>query len=131
MVTALTEDVLMPAIGFVTGGIDSSDRFLILSRVPESYTGSLHDYAALKPAAVTVIGSGSLLTAAVNFLIMAFILFLLVNFAHRLMPEKKVAPSGPGEVELLGDIRDQFVQANARAEPGAYRGPDGGAPKFR
>ena len=129
IVTALTEDVLMPAIGLVTGGIDFSNRFLILSRVPESYAGSLHDYAALKRAGVTMIGYGSLLTAAVNFLIMAFVVFLLVKFAHRLMPEKKAAPSGPSEVELLAEIRDQLVRANARAEPGAAGRPDGEASK--
>ncbi len=125
IVTALTEDVLMPTVGLITGGIDFSNRFLILSRVPESYTGSLHDYAALKRAGVTMIGYGSLITAAVNFIIMAFVIFLLVKFAHRLIPDKKAEAGGPSEVELLGEIRDQLVRANRRAEqePGAKDRP--------
>ncbi|MBO9575495.1 MAG: large conductance mechanosensitive channel protein MscL [Sphingobium sp.] len=115
IVTSLTDDVLMPTIGLTTGGIDFSNRFLIVSPIPAGYTGSLTDYAALKKAGVAMIGYGSLITAVVNFLIMAFVIFLLVRLAHKLMPENK-KPGAPSEIDLLTDIRDELARQNAGAK---------------
>jgi len=75
---------------------------------PATYTGSLEDYAALKKAGVSMLGYGSFVTAIINFLILAFVIFLIVRQANKLTakPEAPAAPAGPTEVELLAEIRD-------------------------
>jgi large conductance mechanosensitive channel len=106
IIASLTDDILMPVIGAVTG--DFSNRFAIIGSVPAGYAGSLEDYAALKKAGVAMIGYGSFVTAVINFVIMAFVIFLIVRQANKLMPapETASAPAGPSEVELLTEIRD-------------------------
>lgn len=112
IVTSLTEDILMPVIGKVTGGIDFSSMFVRLGAVPATYKGSLDDYAALKKAGVPMLGYGSFITAAINFVIMAFVIFLIVKGANTLIrkEEPKAAesatPPAPTEVDLLAEIRD-------------------------
>lgn len=112
IVTSLTEDILMPVIGKVTGGIDFSSMFVRMGAVPATYKGSLDDYAALKKAGVPMLGYGSFITAAINFVIMAFVIFLIVKGANTLIrkEEPKAAesatPPAPTEVDLLAEIRD-------------------------
>lgn len=111
IVTSLTEDLIMPVVGLITGGINFSNKFLILGAIPETYKGSLADYAALKAAGVALFGYGAFLTNVINFLLMAFVIFLLVHFAAKLMAKPEHAappasPSGPSEVDLLTEIRD-------------------------
>ena len=111
IVTSLTEDLIMPVVGLVTGGINFSNKFVILGAIPETYKGSLADYAALKAAGVALFGYGAFLTNVINFLLMAFVIFLLVHFAAKLMAKPEQAappapPSGPSEVDLLTEIRD-------------------------
>ncbi|OYX66849.1 MAG: large-conductance mechanosensitive channel protein [Sphingomonadales bacterium 32-64-17] len=110
IVTSLTGDVIMPFVGYIFGGADFSSYFILLS-APEGYEGSMTDYAALKEAGAAMIGYGALATAIINFLILAFIIFLLVRYANRLKarfekPEAPAAPSGPSEIDLLIEIRD-------------------------
>jgi large conductance mechanosensitive channel len=106
IVTSLTGDVIMPAIGAVFGGVDFSNHFILLS-VPDGYEGSVTDYAALKEAGAAMIGYGAFLTALINFVILAFVIFLLVRTANRLIAKKdETPPAGPSEIELLGEIRD-------------------------
>jgi large conductance mechanosensitive channel len=105
IVTSLTGDIIMPVIGAIFGGADFSNHFVLLS-VPAGYDGSLTDYAALKEAGAAMIGYGAFLTAVMNFLILAFVIFLLVRWASRLIAKKEEAPAGPSEVELLTEIRD-------------------------
>ena len=108
IVTSLTGDVIMPVIGALFGGLDLSNHFVLLS-VPESYEGSLADYAALKEAGAAMIGYGAFLTALLNFLILAFVIFLLVRTANRLIAKKEeTAPAGPSEIDLLTEIRDEL-----------------------
>ncbi len=104
IVTSLTGDVIMPVIGAIFGGADLSNYFVLLS-VPAGYEGSTADYAALKEAGAAMIGYGAFLTAVINFLILAFVIFLLVRTANRLIAKKDEA-AGPTEVELLTEIRD-------------------------
>ena len=106
IVASLTDDVLMPVIGKLTGGVDFSSKFVLLGPVSAKYTGSLTDYAALKKAGVAMLGYGSFITAIINFLIMAFVIFLIVKGANKLAPKPEAAPAGPTEVELLAEIRD-------------------------
>ena len=107
IVTSLTGDVIMPLIGALFGGADFSNYFVLLS-VPEGYAGSLSDYAALKEAGAAMIGYGAFLTAVINFGILAFVIFLLVRAANRLIAKKEEAPAGPSEVDLLTEIRDEL-----------------------
>ena len=105
--TSLTEDLIMPVIGAIFGGLDFSSYFVLLGPVPEGYRGSLSDYAALKAAGAPVLGWGQFVTVLINFLILAFIIFLLVRAANRLAGRKPDA-AAPTEVELLAEIRDEL-----------------------
>jgi len=87
IVTQLTEGILMPLIGWIFGDIDFSNWFILLGDVPEGYEGSLTNYQELKDAGVAMIGYGALLTAALNFLIVAIALFLLVRSVNRVTEE--------------------------------------------
>ncbi|HYD14282.1 MAG TPA: large conductance mechanosensitive channel protein MscL [Allosphingosinicella sp.] len=106
--TSLTEDIIMPAVGAIFGGLDFSSKFIILGTVPDSYTGSLTDYAALKAAGVAMLGWGQFLTVLINFLILAFIIFLIVRSANKLKRKQEAAAPAPDpeEVVLLREIRD-------------------------
>ena len=106
IVTSLTEDVIMPVIGALTGGVDFSSYFVLLRAAPASYKGSPDDYAALKTAGVPMLGYGEFITQVVHFLILACIIFLIVKAANRMMPAAPAAPTGPTQVELLAEIRD-------------------------
>ena len=107
IVASLTEDIIMPLIGAVTGGIDFSSHFMTLSAIPATYAGSPTDYAALKKAGVVLLGYGSFLTAVINFVILAFVIFMLVRAANKaIKPPEVVAPATPEDVVLLAEIRD-------------------------
>jgi large conductance mechanosensitive channel len=106
--TSLTEDVIMPVVGAIFGGLDFSSYFTLLGPVPAEYHGSLKDYAALKAAGAPVLGWGEFITVVINFLILAFIIFLLVRWATKVMRRSADAPAGPTEIELLSEIRDEL-----------------------
>ncbi|MCT2400496.1 large conductance mechanosensitive channel protein MscL [Novosphingobium mangrovi (ex Huang et al. 2023)] len=114
IVKSLTDEVIMPLVGAIFGGADFSNHFILLS-APDGYDGATDDYAALKEAGAAMIGYGSFITAIINFLILAFIIFLMVRYVNRLMEtvEKKEeeaapAPAGPSEIDLLTEIRDEL-----------------------
>ncbi|WP_033919447.1 large conductance mechanosensitive channel protein MscL [Sphingomonas sp. 37zxx] len=113
---SLTDDVIMPVIGAVFGGFDFTSYFVRLGPVPAAYAGSLTDYAALKAAGVPLFGYGAFLTVVINFIILAFIVFLLVRSVNRMlarMEKEKVegtAPpaADPADIVLLREIRDEL-----------------------
>ena len=108
IVTSLTDDLLMPVIGMLFGGLDFSSYFVVLGPVPEALAGST-DYAALKKAGVALFGYGSFITQAANFVIVAFMIFLLVRAVNRLMPKApEEAPAEPADITLLREIRDEI-----------------------
>ena len=107
IVTSLTGDIIMPIVGAIFGGADFSNHFILLS-TPSGYSGSMTDYAALKAAGAAMIGYGAFLTAVINFLILALVIFLLVRWASRIMKRPADAPAGPSEVDLLTEIRDEL-----------------------
>jgi large conductance mechanosensitive channel len=111
IVTSLTEDIIMPVIGKIFGGLDFSSYFVVLGDVPAELANST-DYAALKKAGVPLLGYGEFVTQAVNFLIVAFIIFLLVRAVNRLMPKPDEAPVAPvvepADIALLREIRDEL-----------------------
>ena len=104
IVASLTDEIIMPVVGAIFGGVDFSNHFILLS-APAGYEGSMSDYAALKEAGAAMIGYGAFITALINFLILAFIIFLLVRWASKLMKKKEEA-AGTTEIELLTEIRD-------------------------
>lgn len=111
VISSFTDDIIMPVIGAIMGDVDFSNRFVILGDVPADYQGALTDYVALKAAGVPMLGYGMMLTALVNFLIIAFALFLLVRAVNRLnrekAPEPAPAPAPDAEdIVLLREIRD-------------------------
>jgi large conductance mechanosensitive channel len=109
IITSLTEDLLMPVIGKIFGGLDFSGYFILLGDVPANYAGSLSDYAALKKAGVPLLGYGEFLTQTVNFLIVAFLIFLVIRAVNRAIPKAPEAPEAePADVALLRDIRDEL-----------------------
>jgi large conductance mechanosensitive channel len=109
IVTSMTDDLLMPIIGLITGGLDFSSKFILLGDVPETYKGSMSDYAALKAAGVPLFGYGKFLTAILNFLIIAFVIFQIVRAANKVAKKADEAPAGPTPSEvLLAEIRDEL-----------------------
>ena len=114
VVGSLTEDLIMPLIGFVTGGVDFSSHFITLGAIPAKYTGSLTDYAALKKAGVALFGWGEFLTVFINFLIIGFAIFLIVRVANKYMGKAlaamaAAAPPTP-EVTVLNQILAELKQ---------------------
>jgi large conductance mechanosensitive channel len=113
IVTSLTGDLIMPLIGAIVGKLDFSNYYLLLGPVPADYHGPM-SYAALKAAGVPMLGYGAFLTALVNFLILAFVIFLLIKAATRAMRRREdgpeAAPAPAEEVLLLREIRDSLRQ---------------------
>lgn len=111
IVSSLTEDVIMPILSLVTGSADFTSNFIRLGPVPADFAGDPNSYEALKEAGVVMLGYGAFLTAVLNFLILAFAVFLIVKNANRFF-EKTAPPPAPAEtpedVLLLREIRDSL-----------------------
>jgi len=111
IVDSLVGDVIMPIISALVGKLDFSNLFVVLGQVPPGTAMALD---ALKKAGVPVLAYGSFITVAVNFVILAFIIFLMVKQINRLRrtkPEPAPAPAAPPEdIVLLREIRDSLRQ---------------------
>ncbi|SCW52607.1 large conductance mechanosensitive channel [Sphingobium faniae] len=106
---SLTDDLIMPVIGYLFGGADFSGYFVRLGEIPTGFKGNPESYADLKAAGVAMFGWGEFLTVLVNFLILAFVIFLLMKLVNRVMAKPEEAPEGPSdEVLLLREIRDSL-----------------------
>lgn len=107
---SLTDDIIMPVVGWLFGGMDFANYFCVLGPIPEGFQGDPDSYADLKKAGVAVLGWGQFVTVLINFLILAFIIFLIVRYANRLLKrgEDASAPAGPTEADLLIEIRDEL-----------------------
>jgi large conductance mechanosensitive channel len=113
IVTSLTDDIIMPVIGRITGGLDFSGYFLRLGPVPEGYAGSLANYAELKKAGVPLLGYGEFVTVSVNFVIVAFVIFMLVRSVNRMIERQRVVEDAapavePADVTLLREILEEL-----------------------
>lgn len=107
--TSLTEDIIMPIVGWLFGGADFSNDFIRLGAIPAGFEGSPESYADLKAAGVAMIGWGQFLTVVINFVILAFIIFLMIRAVNKMRapepaPEAVAAP--PEDIVLLREIRD-------------------------
>jgi large conductance mechanosensitive channel len=112
IVTSFVGDVLMPVIGMMTGGADFSNHFVLLR--DGTTPGPYASLAAAKEAGAVAVGYGSFINTIVNFLIVAFALFLLVkgmNATRKQQEEAAAAPPAPSkEQELLTQIRDLLAR---------------------
>jgi large conductance mechanosensitive channel len=107
IVSSLVADIIMPIIGAVTGGLDFSNYFVKLSS--KVTADSLVE--AKKQGAV--LAYGNFLTIVLNFLIIAFVLFLVIRAMSKLQKKEEAAPAKPSaEVELLTEIRDALKAQN-------------------
>jgi large conductance mechanosensitive channel len=108
IVDSLVKDVIMPVVGRLVGGLDFSNWFVMLGTPPPNYNGPM-TYEALTKAGVPLFAYGNFITVAINFLILAFIIFLMVKQINRLKREEpKAPPAPPEEVVLLREIRDSL-----------------------
>ena len=105
---SLTGDVIMPLVGSVFGGLDFANHFILLGPVPHSFTRDPANYAQLKAAGVAMLGWSQFVTVVINFLILAFVIFLIVRYANRMKRQAEDAPAGPSEIDLLTEIRDEL-----------------------
>ncbi len=105
IIASFTDDLLMPVIGLLTGGgVDFSNKFIALGAVPE---GTANTLEAMKAANVGVFAYGNFITALINFLILAFVIFMIVRSANKMM--KRADDAGtPEDILLLREISDSL-----------------------
>lgn len=107
IVGSLVSDLINPIIGLILGGVDFTNMFVVLSGTVPDGVG----LQAARDAGAAVFAYGAFVTAAINFLIIAFVVFLLVKAVNKLKEssvrkEAAAAPSGPTQEQLLAEIRD-------------------------
>jgi len=108
IVDSLVGDLVMPVLGALIGKLDFSNLFIVLGQVPAGTPTTLD---ALKKAGVPVLAYGNFVTIAVNFLLLAFVIFLMVKQINRLRreaPPPPPAPAPPEDILLLREIRDSL-----------------------
>ena len=109
IVDSLVKDIIMPVVSRAVGGLDFSNWFIMLGAPPAGYGGPM-TYEALTKAGVPLLAYGNFLTIAINFVILAFVIFLMVKQVNRLKREAPAAPAAPPptpeDVVLLREIRD-------------------------
>ena len=109
IVDSVVSDLIMPVVGLVFGKLDFSNLFIVLGSVPE---GTPYTLEAIRKAGVPVLAYGNFITVAVNFVILAFIIFVMVKQINRLKRETPVEPPAPPatpeDIQLLREIRDSL-----------------------
>jgi large conductance mechanosensitive channel len=104
IVDSIVNDLVMPIVGRIFGGLDFANYFVPLKEVPP---GLPHTLDAMKKAAVPVFAYGNFITICFNFAILALIIFLLVKWFNRMKRAERPVPAAtPEEVALLREIRD-------------------------
>jgi large conductance mechanosensitive channel len=109
IVDSLVKDIIMPVVGRIFGGLDFTNYFIMLKAPPAGYSGPM-TYDALTKAGVPLFAYGSFITAVINFLILALIIFIMVKQVNRLKTPP-TAPAPPEEVTLLREIRDTLQRS--------------------
>ena len=110
IVASMTDDLIMPIVGAIFGEVDFSDKFIVLSGdVAEGMS-----LEAAREAGANVLAWGSFISTVINFLILAFIIFLLVRYAKKVQSQfetpKEDEAAAETEVDLLKQIRDQLAK---------------------
>ena len=109
IVDSMVNDLIMPLVSRVFGRLDFSSMFLVLGPVP---AGTPQTLDALKKAGVPVLAYGNFISVAVNFLILALIIFLMVRQINRMRRSEPVVAAAPAEdVILLREIRDSLKRS--------------------
>jgi len=111
IVDSMVKDLIMPVVGKIFGGLDFSNFFVALSAPPATYNGPM-TYEALTKAGVPLFAYGNFITVAVNFAILAFIIFMMIRQINRLKKDEPAAPppATPEDVLLLRQIRDALAK---------------------
>jgi len=109
IVDSIVKDLIMPIVGRVIGGLDFSNYFVMLATPPADFKGPM-TYEALTKAGVPLFAYGNFITVAINFVILAFIIFMMVKQINRLKKDAPPAPAPatPEDVVLLREIRDSL-----------------------
>jgi len=109
IVDSIVKDLIMPVVGRAFGGLDFSNYFITLANPPASYNGPM-TYEALTKAGVPLFAYGNFITVAINFVILALIIFIMVKQINRLKKDAPAAaaPATPEDVLLLREIRDSL-----------------------
>ena len=102
IVTAFTDDFINPILGLATGGVDFANMYVPLGSVPEGAAATL---AGMKAANVPVFAYGHFITEIINFLILAFVIFMIVRTANKALKRTDDAAT-PEDILLLREIRD-------------------------
>jgi large conductance mechanosensitive channel len=107
IVESLVADLIMPVIGKFTGGIDFANHFIALSPIPAGIPMTVE---ALRKAGIPVIAWGNFINIVFNFVILAFVVFVMVKQINRLRRDTPAAAAPPEDVLLLREIRDSLVR---------------------
>ncbi len=105
IVDSLVKDIIMPIIGAVFGKIDFSNMYVVLGSIPAGVANNLAD---LQKAGVPVLAYGNFVTIVINFLILAFVIFMMIKQVNRLKREDPAADETPEDIALLREIRDNL-----------------------
>lgn len=112
IVSSLVSDIIMPMVSAIIGNLDFSQMFITLGQIP---AGTEMTLDALRKASVPVLAYGSFITVAINFVILAFIIFMMVRQINRLKRKEEAKPAAPAptpeDVLLLREIRDHLAQS--------------------
>jgi large conductance mechanosensitive channel len=109
IVDSLVKDIIMPIITLITGGgVDFTQKFIVLGDKPEN----LQSLDALTKAGINVLTYGNFLTILINFIILAWVVFLMVKMLNRMRRTKEEVPAAPAptpeDIQLLREIRDEL-----------------------
>ncbi|MGB5887591.1 MAG: large conductance mechanosensitive channel protein MscL [Acinetobacter venetianus] len=109
IIDSLVKDVLMPVINFIIGGeVNFTNKFVVLGSSPENIT----TLAQAQEAGLTVLAYGNFITILINFLILAWVVFLMVKVMNRMRKKEEEAPVAPAptpeDIQLLREIRDEL-----------------------
>ena len=106
IVDSLVKHIVMPVIGAVIGNIDFSNMYVVLGSIPAGVANNLAD---LQKAGVPVLAYGNFITIVINFLLLAFVIFMMIKQVNRLRKPEEAAPEAPAEdIVLLREIRDSL-----------------------
>lgn len=107
IVDSVVNDLIMPVVGMATGGMDFSNMFVVLKAPAGVDVATVTSLAKAKELGVNTLNYGQFITIVLNFLILAFIIFMMVKQVNRLKkPEAPAPAAGPTQEELLTEIRD-------------------------
>jgi len=113
IVGSLVSDLINPIIGLILGGVDFTNMYVVLKGTVPPGAG----LAVARDSGAAIFAYGAFITAVINFLIIAFVVFLLVKTMNKLMPRKAAEPAGPTELDVLKEIRDSLNKQAVGRQP--------------